>query len=309
MRIIAVLQIVSASCGLAVASPAIARSDKFQTLYTFGSVPNDGAYPMAPLISAKGMLYGTTDLGGPENGGAVYTIDPATGKEAIVSNLIGGAARTPVIFYKHSLFGTTTSADTIFSVDLKTKHATNLYNFRFAGDDQPALPNGLTGFGGTLFGTTVEGGRLDCGYVFGFDPVGDVFSKLHTFTCDANGKYPEGSLAVYKGLLYGVTEQGGSDQSGTVFSVDPTSGKTKTLHSLDFASEGISPSGVAFYKDVMFGSTWYGGVADSGTLFTFDQKTRQYTTLFAFPGGAGGCTLLERQSSIKESSTVWRSGA
>jgi uncharacterized repeat protein (TIGR03803 family) len=52
------------------------------------------------------------------------------------------------------------------------------------------------------------------------------------------------------------------------------------------------PTGVVFYKGVMFGSAQVGGVDDSGTLFTFDPATREYTTLFAFPGGAGGCTPI-----------------
>jgi uncharacterized repeat protein (TIGR03803 family) len=289
MRITTVLQIGSAICGLAAASPAIAKSEKFQTIYAFGSMPKDGAYPSAPLISAKGVLYGTTALGGPDNGGTVYTIDPATGAEAVVSNLIGGEAFAPVTFYKHNLFGTTTGGDTIFSIDIKTKHVTNLHNFPDGGDEQPAQPNGLTEFGGMLFGTTVYGGHLGCGYVFRFDPNGKMFSRLHTFTCGVDGIYPDGSLVVYTGLLYGVTERGGPAQSGTIFSIDPATGTKKTLYSLDCASDGCFPTGIVFYKGVMLGSALNGGASDSGTLFTFDPATLQYTTFFAFPGGAGGC--------------------
>ncbi len=290
MRITTVLQVGSALCGLAVASPAIARSDKFQTLHSFAGSPNDGSNPMASLISAKGVLYGTTYDGGNVNGeGAVYAIDPETGEETIVTSDMGAGPFAPVTFYKHSLFGTSYDAGSIFSVDIKTEHVTTLYNFPYGGDDQPAEPNGLIAFGGTFFGTTVEGGPRGCGYVFSFDPVGDVFSKLHTFTCGVDGENPAGSLAPHKGLLYGVTQQGGSDQSGTIFSVDPTSGKKKTLYSFDFPSDGGLPTGVAFYKGVMFGSTQDGGVADGGTLFTFDPATDAFTTLFGFPGGAGGC--------------------
>jgi uncharacterized repeat protein (TIGR03803 family) len=147
----------------------------------------------------------------------------------------------------------------------------------------------LIEFGGTLFGTTAVGGRLGCGYVFGFDPVGDVFSILHKFTCDDDGDEPTGDLAIYRGLLYGVTLSGGTGQAGTIFSVDPTSGKEKTLYSFDFPSDGGLPTGAAFYKGVMFGSAQDGGVADGGTLFMFDPATVEFTTLFGFPGGAGGC--------------------
>ena len=294
MRIITALGIASAVCGLAALSPANAASAKFKTLYTFGTVPNDGFFPAAALIAVKGLLYGTTESGGPRDGGTVYAIDPATGNETIISNAIGGGPQAPVVQYKYDLFGTTAIAgDTIFSVDLKTKRAMILYDFPFGGDDQPAIPNGLTELGGTLFGTTSAGGHLGCGSVFSFNPVSDLFSVLHRFDCFAGGRAPLGDLAVYQGLLYGVTLFGGAGQVGIIFRVNPTTGAKKTLYTFGGHADGAEPSGIALYKDVMYGSTRYGGATDSGTLFTFNPATRQYATIFSFPGGAGGCLPID----------------
>jgi uncharacterized repeat protein (TIGR03803 family) len=53
----------------------------------------DGANPTAGLVAYKGMLYGTTASGGGENGGgALFKIDPPTGKESVVYSFAGGSA-------------------------------------------------------------------------------------------------------------------------------------------------------------------------------------------------------------------------
>jgi uncharacterized repeat protein (TIGR03803 family) len=284
MRITTVLQIGSALCGLAVVSPATAKSDKFQTIYSFAGGPNDGAFPMAPLISDKSLLYGTTDGGGPHQTGTVYAIDLVTGKETIVSSDLGGGPATPVTLYKHNLFGTTVDgANTIFSIDIKTKQLTNLYNFPFGGGDEPAVPSRLTEFGGKFFGTTFAGGKRGCGNVFSLDPATDKFKILHTFKCGHSGKEPL-DLTLYRGMLYGGTVEGGPEDAGTIFSVDPVSGTETTIY-----PQGVWAEGVAFHNGVMYGSSTYSGSSRNGTLFSFDLATRQFTVLYSFPGGASGC--------------------
>jgi uncharacterized repeat protein (TIGR03803 family) len=290
MGITTALQIGSAICGLAAASPAIAKSSKFLTLYSFAGRPNDGSNPMASLISVKGVLYGTTYNGGKVNGeGTVYAIDPETGEETIVTSDMGVGPLAPVTFYKHSLFGTTYNEGNIFSVDVKTKEAMSLYTFPDGGDGEPASPNGLTAFGGKLFGSTFEGGDRGCGYVFSFSLTTDMLVTLHKFACGNGGANPEGSLILHKGLLYGVTAEGGVGPGGTIFSVNPTSGAEKTLHPFKGSSEGGYPTGIVFQSGLIYGSAMNGGVNSSGTLFSFDPATKKYITLLAFPGGAGGC--------------------
>jgi uncharacterized repeat protein (TIGR03803 family) len=53
-------------------------------LYSFCGKENcaDGALPLAGLIAANGMLYGTTISGGDYGRGTVFSVDPATGEEA-----------------------------------------------------------------------------------------------------------------------------------------------------------------------------------------------------------------------------------
>jgi uncharacterized repeat protein (TIGR03803 family) len=59
-------------------------------LYSFTG-GDDGAGPQAPLIqNKKGVLYGTTSSGGINDGGAVFKLDPTTGKIKILHTFAGG---------------------------------------------------------------------------------------------------------------------------------------------------------------------------------------------------------------------------
>src|SRR5262249_4194358 len=63
-----------------------------KVLYTFCSQTNctDGAVPAAGLISRKGMLYGTTEIGGAVSStcssgcGTVFSLNPTTGAQTVL---------------------------------------------------------------------------------------------------------------------------------------------------------------------------------------------------------------------------------
>ncbi|HTT83068.1 MAG TPA: choice-of-anchor tandem repeat GloVer-containing protein, partial [Rhizomicrobium sp.] len=59
------------------------------TLHTFSAKHKDGRGPQAGMIDIKGMLYGTTEYGGKNNAGAVFSLDPTTGAEAVVYSFRG----------------------------------------------------------------------------------------------------------------------------------------------------------------------------------------------------------------------------
>ncbi|HEX4081133.1 MAG TPA: choice-of-anchor tandem repeat GloVer-containing protein [Rhizomicrobium sp.] len=57
-------------------------------LHAFGS-GSDGVWPLAGLTNVKGTLYGTTDNGGTDYEGTVFSVDPTTGAEAVVWSFDG----------------------------------------------------------------------------------------------------------------------------------------------------------------------------------------------------------------------------
>ena len=130
-----------------------------------------------------------------------------------------------------------------------------------------------------------------------------TFETLYRFTGKADGLGPYGGFATDSaGVLYGVTSRGGNfdnvncgDGCGTIFSVDPASGKFAPLHKFTEA-EGISLNSplVSGGGKIFYGSAGFGGPgvpAGGGTIFKFDAGTRTVTVLYTLRGDNSTLTL------------------
>ena len=71
----------------------------------------DGDFPTAGLTAFRGKLYSVTEHGGSAAVGAIYSIDPATGAEAVVHSFTAGSdGDTPfggLLAEKDGLYGST----------------------------------------------------------------------------------------------------------------------------------------------------------------------------------------------------------
>jgi uncharacterized repeat protein (TIGR03803 family) len=121
----------------------------------------------------------------------------------------------------------------VFKVNTDGTGFTNLYSF-MAGNvnsfgvvtnsDGANPRGGLLLSGNTLYGTAQLGGINGYGTVFAVNTNGKGFTTLHTFTAlvdstNGDGAYPEASLILSGNTLYGTTGYGGTNGSGTVFSL------------------------------------------------------------------------------------------
>lgn len=237
-------------------------------LYAFQQNGSDGTVPVARLIDAGGLLYGTTLTGGaPSCGcGTVFSLDPATGTETVLHAFGGGgdgaspyAGLTDV---GGTLYGTTTSGGhdynggLLFSVDPATGFVNDLYGFhRGLGDGY--YPHAvLIGMGGVLYGTTTRGGTADFGTVYSFDPGTGSETLLHSFqTSDGNNP---GELIAVSGALYGTTAYGGAHSLGTIFSIT-TSGTLTTLYSFDRKHGAVPVGALRDVSGKLYGTTAEGG--------------------------------------------------
>src|SRR6185295_7115047 len=107
----------------------------------------------------------------------------------------------------------------------------------FAGGiNDGAGPTGtLVVAGSTIYGTTINGGPNNFGTIFSIDTSGSNFALLHTFPTGTNdGTFPPGSLVLVASTLYGVAEQGGTDNLGAIFKIDTNGANYAKLH--DFAT-------------------------------------------------------------------------
>lgn len=75
-----------------------------------------------------------------------------------------------------------------------------------------------------LYGLSSSGGSSGRGTIFSYDTKarGNDFTLLHAFDF-SDGACPYGSLTVLSGILYGMTNQGGPNNNGVIFSYNPSS--------------------------------------------------------------------------------------
>jgi uncharacterized repeat protein (TIGR03803 family) len=194
-------------------------------------------WPVASLLDVDGKLYGTTFQGGQHNLGTVFRVT-RSGEFKVVYSFAGGSdgeyPAASLINVNGLLYGTTTwgggngcsfnaeGCGTVFTV---TKAGVEKVLNSFQSVPDGAFPYApLINDGGTLYGTTNEGGhgtypgcrRFGCGTVFKLTTEG-VETVLHSFQI-TDGRSPVAGLAKHGHTLYGTTNGYGAD-GGTVFSI------------------------------------------------------------------------------------------
>jgi uncharacterized repeat protein (TIGR03803 family) len=274
----------------------------------------DGGRPdRAGLTSFDGKLYGTLYSDRVQNDGAIYALDPTTGREQIVYAFKGGADGCgpigDLVRFGRLLYGATlgcgdASGDgTVYAFDPVKGVETVVHAFQGVPDGTSPT-GGLTVVGGDLYGTTNSGGVstacfLGCGTVFEINPSTDAETVLHSFGSGADGAHPNGALTQADGKLYGVTYEGGVNETcysagcGVIFSLDPATHAETVAYAFKNGIDGDTPEGhVTKVGKLLYGVTGNGGAHAYGTVFAFDPKRGAKTILHAFRGGADGAAPL-----------------
>ncbi len=267
----------------------------------------NGDTPFGSLMQASdGKLYGVTRSGGTFGKGNVFSYDISSGNITTIKSLNEFDGFEPlgtlVQGQNGELFGMTAGGPsqygmgTIYSID----PISNNYTLRTT----LGAPNGYRPMGsfaklnsGKLIATTVAGGNFGAGTIISIDTSDYSFSKLHDFNV-TDGSTPHGDVVqASNGLMYGMTNDGGSFNRGTVFSFNPSNNSLTTLvnfnklngefpqGSLIQASNGIlyglTPAGGPFAGQPGVGDGW-------GTLFSLDPSTNTHTILYPFNNGSEG---------------------
>jgi uncharacterized repeat protein (TIGR03803 family) len=174
-------------------------------------------------------------------------------------------------------------AGTVQSAQGQTLHV--LYNFGGSSDGGDPYAGLIRDAAGNLYSTFGYGGGTSfSGGVFKVAPDGTE-TVLYSFTGGADGAFPEaGLIRDNAGNLYGTTTQGGSDNIGVVFKVDP-SGSETVLHSFTGGADGVIPVG-GLLRDAagnLYGTTSQGGTSNDGILFKISPSGKE-TILHTFTG-------------------------
>lgn len=139
---------------------------------------------------------------------------------------------------------------------------------------QPVL-YGLTGSGGQATGTVIQ-------YASATNTL------TSTFNFPNSPLSPAGLVQAGNGKLYGLTNAGGTSDSGVVYSFDLATNTRVDLANFNTITGG-QPAGcmVLASNGKLYGMTSTGGSNGAGTIFTFNTSTNKLLKLFDFNGVNG----------------------
>ena len=227
----------------------------------------------AGLVLSGGVLYGTAFSGGSDNIGVVFSVPVSGGTPTVLTTFNGINGQSPIgrlVLNGDTLYGATEYASAgkgeIFSLPIGGGVPTVLASFNGANGGLPST--GLILSGDTLYGATEGGGTNGSGVVFSLPIAGGTPTVLASFN-GTNGRWPAGLvLSQDDSTLYGVTQEGGANGDGVIFSLPVAGGTPTVLASFDGAN-GADPLGeLVLSGDTLYGATNVGGANNFGVVFS-----------------------------------------
>lgn len=163
-------------------------------------------------------------------GGGGTTSTTTTTVPLVNTNPSSGSASTPT--------GTATGTSTSIPTAIGNQLESVLYQFgSYVGDGYIATINEdmVKGSDGNLYGVTGSGGLNNHGTVFRFNPTTNTETVICNFGSNVadttQGEYPSVLIQGSDGKLYGIADEGGTNNNGVLFSVDPTTSTETVLYS------------------------------------------------------------------------------
>ena len=262
----------------------------FTVLHTFDNT-NDGERPACPLtIGPDGYLYGSSTGDGTANAGVAFKIS-SSGSFTNLHSFLGGSdgarplggltAGTDGFLYGTTISGgAATNWGTVFKITTNGS-LTTLYSFTNGADGAQPRAGLAQGSDGFLYGATLIAPQHQAnGTIFRVSTNG-AFSSLHTFT-GVDGSSPSAKFTLaLDGTLYGVTQQGGVSNAGTIFKI--ANGAFESFHSFTTKLGGTIPESSPIQSaDGNFYGIVGGGANSSGLIYRITTNG-VFSNLFSLP--------------------------
>ncbi|MEI9917671.1 MAG: choice-of-anchor tandem repeat GloVer-containing protein [Bacteroidota bacterium] len=263
------------------------------TPFSYFNLSADGYKPKGSLISDGTYLYGTTSLGGTLFGGTLFKIKLDGSGYTTIANLSSGSFGpqpdgTPKLvgstLYMTRADGGHSSLGEVYKINTDGSNGQSLYSFHSTGY-QPM--GGMISDGTFLYGVTMRGGEYDQGTVYKIKPDGTGFLKLADFDNAGHGSWPQGRLYYDGTKLYGTTYTGGSNNVGTIYSLNTDGSAFTNLLNLSNANGASSSSSLISDGTFLYGMTQVGGTNGRGTIFKLKPNGTGYVKLYDFDDAIG----------------------
>jgi uncharacterized repeat protein (TIGR03803 family) len=182
------------------------------------------------------------------------------------------------------------------AVPMTAQVASTLYSFSGADGINPSYGSLAMDSSGNLYGTTTFGGANNFGTVFELvsSPAGYSERVLYSFAGGTDGVNPFAGLVMDSaGNLYGTTNGGGANNSGTVFELvySPTGYSERVLYTFAGGNDGAFPYAGLVMDSAgnLYGTTVIGGLNNSGTVFELINSSGVYSerVLYIFTASSG----------------------
>lgn len=286
---------------------------QYTLLHGFAAGTSDGSGPQynSSVATDGTSLYGVTLNGGITNRGVLFKLNiNGSGYQVLhffnglsfIDMLLGGTGSTndgvnpegTPLLIGSTLYGTTTQGGTnglgtVYKINTDGSGFQLLHSFGVntpAGDGSRPQCSLVTD-GTDLYGMTVSGtgNANNLGIIFKIGTNGANYQVLHTFGVQTNnGNSPQGSLTFSGGMLYGMTQMGGTLGSGTVFKIGTDGSGFQVIHNFTgVLTDGSAPYGsLVISNSTLYGMTSNGGTNNVGCAFSVDTSGLNFKILHSF---------------------------
>ncbi|MBX3165085.1 MAG: hypothetical protein KF900_11455 [Bacteroidetes bacterium] len=229
------------------------------------------------IIQSGTTIYGTSFNGGSENVGTLFSFDIIGNVFTVLKHFTTAeygmfGSNKPIIkdsgtiIYVATSISSSGSTGRLFSFDTNGNVYTVLYSFSLlTGGAQKQIIK----IGNIIYGVTQSGGTTSGGVLFSFNLTTTTHTTLKNFTAATDGS--NFKIFVHTGgtMFYGITQAGGSNNVGTLFSFDISGNVFTVLRHFTAATDGSGGGPIIYAGGILYGATSTGGSNNVGTLFSY----------------------------------------
>jgi len=242
-----------------------------------------GYNPKGSLLLYNGKFYGLAQSGGTNFAGTIFEWDPATNIFTKKYNFIGSGGSGPqnsLRLLNNKMYGTTlqggsSNVGVVFQWDPATNIYTDLLDLTGSGAGNGSNFNSnVTVYNNKLYCMSQQGATNNYGALYAIDPSlpnGSNTTIIKVFDGTTGGNANNNEMMVYNNKLYGCLYSAGSNNSGTLFQLDPATNIFTKLVDFNYTPTGRGPLGRLVLNGTKFlGMCNDGGANATGTIYEWD---------------------------------------